>query len=102
MRKFDTTIEFDAAKFDWTPGGLGIGSAEASQLGLLPGWPPYCQVYQDAADLGMTLVNTKKGTKCDFVLTEEKFIDGDVISWTFESVNRPQGAEKILVTIYND
>jgi hypothetical protein len=94
MKEFDKTIEFDASKFTWN---LGCGTTFASDLGLKAGSVPYVQVYNDAADVGMTLVNPKRGTKRDFVLADVLTIEGDIAAWKFKGVNINAD-----VTIYND
>jgi hypothetical protein len=104
MKEFDTTKEFDATKFSWD---LGVGVADCSEIGLPPGHHPYVQVYNDAADVGMTLVNPKRGTRKNFVLTETITVEGDTVGWKFESTEpsimglRKLGG-KCAVTIYND
>ena len=100
MRKFDNTIEFDARKFSWE---IGTGVTCASDLGIRPIQTPFVRVYKDSGDLGLTLVNPLRKTKCDFVLTEEKVFDGgDIIAWKFKSVNQKPGATNISLTIFND
>lgn len=75
---------FDASKFTWHK---GVGSCEASTLGLKPGEAPYGHDYEyrTAAGPAMTMVlyNPKKETQCKFYLTEM-----NCASWTFESADR--------------
>lgn len=79
---------FDASKFTWHG---GVGSCEASTLGLKPGQVPYSEMYTDACDVGMCLYNPKKGTECKFYLTESTSS-----YWRFESADR-----KILAIVWD-
>lgn len=75
---------FDASKFTWHD---GVGSCEASTLGLKPGEVPYGHSYEfqtpGAPAVGMVLHNPKKGTECKFYLTEST-----ASCWKFESADR--------------
>jgi hypothetical protein len=86
---------FNASKISWTG---KEGFVEASSLGLKAGVLPYCPLYDDACDVGLKLVNSKKGTECLFVL--ERVMDNnddDIVYWKFVSVDG-----KIGLTIFND
>lgn len=86
---------FDASKITWINNN---GSVDASDLGLKAGMLPYCQLYDDACDVGLKLVNHMKGTECLFVLERDRGgYDGEVVAWDFVSVDG-----KINLTIFND
>ena len=75
---------FDASKFTWHN---GVGSCEASTLGLKPGEVPYGHSYEfqtpGAPAAMMVLHNPKKGTECKFYLTQST-----ASCWQFESADR--------------
>ena len=74
---------FDASLFTWRN---GVGSCEASTLGLKPGEVPYGDgdyIDEFGPSVVMMLRNPKKGTECKFYLTE-----ASCSGWKFESPDR--------------
>ena len=74
----------DGSRFTWGGPGRKHGMADASDLGFKAGMVPYTQVYQDAADLGLTLIG--KTRNVEFILTKVKECDDELVAWEFESI----------------
>ena len=89
MTKFTTGPEYSAHSFNWKG---KHGTADASDLRLPPGKVPYGQVYHDAADAGLTLVNNQRNSKVNFIF--DSFENG---KWKFTSLDK-----QITITIFND
>jgi hypothetical protein len=92
--KYNFAKQYDASKFSWK-GSEGV--ACASDLGIKAGQVPYDQLYDDAIDTGLTLKSPKTGVEKVFVLVGVTDFNGDLIKWSFTSVDG-----KLIVTIYND
>ena len=94
----------DASKVLWKNDQRPIkGVVDASDLGFKPGVPPYERLYEDAADVGLVLVNPRKGTEMVFVLVEAVHeswtFDKDVVGWLFRGVST---SKKIELMVFND
>lgn len=73
--------------------------AEISDFG--PGFQ-FERVYDDACDVGFTMVNKKTGGECVFVLDrEERNKDQEILMWHFVSVT-PRHKDKCRATVFND
>lgn len=71
--------------------------AEASEL------RNFClgQVYDDACDLGFTIISAKTGKGAVFVENDpEKDAEGDVLAWNFKCIT--SGLTHLKAVIYND
>jgi hypothetical protein len=92
-KSFDRTREFYASKFSW----IGKkGSCDLSDLGCKPGQVPFVQVYQDAIDLGLTLIG--KRSKRDFILDHEEVDkEGETLWYKLDSTDG-----MFTITLYND
>lgn len=103
MTKFTAPYvpELDASKFGWVrnPTGGYVGVAEASAFGPLTERSLFGRCYRDACDIGCIVVNHKRGTEMQFVLTEVAEHDGDVQFWKLTNCDE---VNPIKLTIYND
>ena len=100
------TAKYDASKFDWTDPNP---SEEASTLGG-PGPFRMSPIYDDAADIGIVLVNPKTGAESVWYLAEKIPMgspeDNEIGGWKFcptpETLRKhPQLAGR-TVTVWND
>lgn len=62
-------------------------------------WNPG-QVYDDACDVGFTIISARTGKPAVFALTKTVTDDGDTLSWVFKCVTH--GLTHLACTIYND
>ena len=58
---------------------------------------PYMRVYQDACDVGFWLVSQNTGAEIKMVMTEEKVVNGDVVGWTFEPVDKKAPINNVVI-----
>src|SRR5260221_12621238 len=62
----------------------------------------YEQVYDDACDVGLTLVNNKSGDRCVFVLNDTYKDDDGVGFWDFVPAGSRQKNTNLKLRIFND
>lgn len=61
------------------------------------------RVYDDACDVGMTLVSARTGDAVVFAVTgEQRDADGDLMYWTLEPAPYQRNRPTCTVHIYND
>jgi hypothetical protein len=72
-------------------------SAEASEL---PKNFSLRKIYDDACDVGFSMVSTRTGRSVKFRLEKEIKNEGDVLSWEFKCID--QDHKDIGVVIFND
>ena len=101
-----TPCPLDVQKFT-VLGELKQMSAEASTLGFKAGQVPAGQLYDDAADVGITLCTGYPSRRSHWYQTDS-LVDGggDVVAWryrpTVETVRRHPRTAGWEVLIYND
>lgn len=73
--------------------------AEMSDLQIV-----FNPVWDDAVDVGLTLISQWSGMEIVFVMIHEQIIDGDVIYWDLEPATPifKRMAPKIFIRIFND
>jgi hypothetical protein len=85
IRQFD----FDAATREFT--------AEISSTNGLR------QIWNDSADLGLTVTNPDTGRSVTFVVTDETFDhEGDQVSWILKSVTGTREDGRFSMVLFND
>ena len=94
-------IRVDARRFHWYKDKAkdeADGSACISDLNL----KDFERVYDDACDVGITIVGKRE--EIVFVETKTDYNDGDIAGWWLESVNRKTGRTdgRFKVLIIND
>ncbi len=72
--------------------------AEASDFGHVQ-W--MCQIYSDAADIGINIESQETGRVEKFYLSLEEKVDDEIIAWHFKPVNK-RLITVSQVTIFND
>lgn len=61
------------------------------------------RVYDDACDIGMTLVNLRTGREVVFSVDREDYRDGELVSWTLVPAGRVAGLLRdCTVLLFND
>jgi hypothetical protein len=85
----------DGNMFSWKNGS---GCAEASDFG--PEGLPWGRVYDDACDVGFTVVSNKSGKCVVFALNHTEINDGDIQFWEFVSVT--PNNKGIKIKVFND
>lgn len=90
----------------WFDRETGTFTAEASDLARI-GSEIFHRLYDDACDIGITIVNDKTGRWADFFLYAiDKDQEGDIACWklapTYETKRRIPGATNLKVVIFND
>ena len=91
------TSPISTARFDYN--GSGLFLADASDFG--PNGLPVGRVYDDAIDLGFTLVSSKTGREVVLVHAETvRNADGDVLYDAF--VPAEPGSPNVAVHVFND
>lgn len=73
---------FQVKQFSFHKGHKSI-VAEASELGFKPGQVPYSRLYDDSADVGITLRNPDTGATTHWFCGEELKMDGEIVAWIF-------------------
>lgn len=80
--------------------------AEASSCGIRPGVLPYGPLYDDAADVGITLLNLVTTVKTHWYMSMEVMLRGEVAAWVYkpcpETVRRHPHLADWEVHIQND
>ena len=75
-----------------------IGRSFFAEISELPKQRiPYMRVYNDACDVGFWLVSHKTGAEIMMVMTEEKKVNGDVVGWTFEPVDKKAPIRNVVI-----
>ncbi len=91
--------EISSKPFTISPRDPNHWVAEISDLG--PNFQ-FERVYDDACDVGFTLISSKTGKGVVFALeAEERNRDGDILMWHFVSVT-PGHKNKYKITLFND
>ena len=67
--------------------GRKLMFADASDLGFKAGQVPGGALYDDAADFGITLRNTDKGTVAHWYESDMLFHNGEQIGWRYKPTN---------------
>lgn len=73
-------------------------TAEASDLGPALGRGGFGRVYDDACDIGFTMVSARTGAEAVFAVQHEEIVDGDLLYWDLASVT----GRDMKVRIFND
>ena len=73
--------EYDGSKFTWSG---GVGTCDASDLGLPVGKEPGTRVWNDSSDVGF-MVRGREQTLCFLYDFDRRNPDGSIRAWVFLS-----------------
>jgi hypothetical protein len=93
-------IAINSDRFTWDK---GIGICEMSDLRDVQ----FHQVWNDACDVGFSVASSRTGKIVTFVETAECREDGEIVNWTFRSLNARTGrvdttTDRLTITVLND
>lgn len=93
--------EYSSNMFSWHPADKEFSAFESDFGALRDGGIRLGRVYDDACDVGFTMVSERTGNKVVFAeWGAHKNLDGDISHWEFRAVT--PGHKDLVAFIWND